>query len=123
MKELNMNIKVDDIKIAESQDNDLTSCQIFLNWIENAVVSIYVNENGQPIPVPDRERRKLDKLLNKLDEHKEGVIELTDSEYALLQEKWKTKKFTAVSLTRNLRKLLTRMDLVIIPDEINKDED
>lgn len=119
MKEIDMNFKIDDLEIPEDASFK-TAPEIFIHYLETGISSSFSDEKKV---ITEEERRKVYRLMNRLDEHVNGKISLSDKSYAFMQERWKAKKMTSVTLTSNFRKIFMRMDAIIVPDEIKEYKD
>lgn len=116
MKEIDMNIDVSDVK-----NDGKSGCEIFINTIESGIISSYYSESNKPID--EANRRKVYKLMTRLEDHKDGIISLNDENFSFMQERWKNKKLPLNTLASEFRKVFMRIDKIILPDEFSEYED
>ena len=121
MKELNLNIQMDDIK--EFDDEKLSPADKFIEILDSAIIGSFQSDDPNRAPnINDKQRRSHWNLMNRLEEHEDGIISINDKSYEFLQDRWKKKKLAIQTLVRPLRKLIQRMDAIIMPDEQDKED-
>jgi len=87
MIKINLNIKIDDLEL---KDKEETSFQISKRFIETAFSWIQSRPKNSQVPnsagLTIKEQRKIYKILDALDNEKEGIISLEDDMYNYLKE-------------------------------------
>lgn len=119
MKKLNLLINVKDLKM-ENADNEKIMDTV-INNIEQAIASSYQDQANPRKPITNDEQRKINRLMDKLEEHKNGIIELSDTMFALLLARWNKKQLPV--LTGQIRKVYDRIDKIICEDDFKEEKD
>jgi hypothetical protein len=121
MKQFDLNIKFDDLGLDEKDNTKERVTEIVLQRIEQAIVSSYAPESGQnQKPISSDEQRKINRIMTELESHKNGIVQMKDTSFALLINKWNERRLQP--MIGPVRKLFDRIDRIICADEFTEQE-
>lgn len=102
MKKFNLNVEVDESQMGEEKDK----VKFIITWIGNMVARATnkpdINGRSTKMVSMD-EQRKYNGIMNKLESHKEGIVELEDDDFNYMQRKFNQAE---VPLNRDTSKLI-----------------
>lgn len=121
MKTLNLNIKLDEPVKSDDGKEDLSPCKVATRWIgimlERAINKPDIKTMRPTVGVTMEIQRKYFKVMDGLDAHKNGIVELEDDDFGFLDRKFHQAE---MPLQRNLVSVLVQIEDAINTAKINK---
>ena len=121
VKKIDLNIKSNDLDFTKEELEEKSVVDIVISNIENAIASSYSDDNNPKKSISNDQQRKIFRLMNSLESHKDGIAEISDTHWALLCNNWDNRKFPPVA--GKIRKIHARIDELFFPDEYSEKAD
>ena len=116
MKKLNLNIKLNEPVKSEDGKTDLKSCEVAVRWIgvmlERAMNKPDLKTMRPTLAVGMDVQRKYFRVMDKLESHKDGIVEFEDDDFNFMDRKFHQAE---IPLQRDVTEILVQVD-----DAINK---